>query len=227
MHVDNINDSMYNMLQTSVPFPQRRFTMISTGRYGYHLADIAELKAKSTLDPMEAFNLTRMEAEVTEYEAGKARQQIPIASAIALVINMMSPQTDRREDYVMPSYAVIEDGRHEIMPYAIPDTFEHLWDAFDESETECSATWLLRLARSNGDWRPFTFESINALYRTRVKTQFPDFSFNRLIEPGMHYGMPGERWLVGGGWIVVRNGMHYFTDDFVCRAHESALRSAK
>lgn len=201
--------------------------MISTGRYGYHLADIAELKAKSTLDPAEAFNLARMEVEVAEYEARAAGPQIPIANAVALIIDMMSPQTDRREDYVMPSYAVIKDGRHEIMPYAIPDTFEHLWNAFDENETEISAAYLLRLARTRGNWRPFTFEDINSLYRACRKSKTAVFTFNRLVEPGMHYGMPGERWLVGGGWIVLKNGLYYFTDDFIRRVHESAIRSAK
>ena len=44
--------------------------MISRGRYGYHLQDIAELEAKSgQLSNVEKVNLARMKAEVAEYEA--------------------------------------------------------------------------------------------------------------------------------------------------------------
>jgi hypothetical protein len=44
--------------------------MISSGRFGYHLDDIAEIKAKTQpLDPLDAMRLSNMDAEVKEYTA--------------------------------------------------------------------------------------------------------------------------------------------------------------
>ncbi len=97
-------------------------------------------------------------------------------------------KTDRRGEYQLPIYPIIEKGQHEIMPQGIPGTFEHLWNCFDESETEVSAAYLLRFAQMRGNWNPFTYEEINDFYQVRRKSRNSNYTFNRLIEPGMHFG---------------------------------------
>ena len=49
--------------------------MISSGRYNYHLQDIAEIKAKPLpLDPIVKMNLQRMEVEVAEFAAANPEE---------------------------------------------------------------------------------------------------------------------------------------------------------
>jgi hypothetical protein len=111
------------------------------------------------------------------------------------------------------------------MPRDIPSNFAHLWGAFDHFETEVSAAYILRYCREQGSWAPFSYEQINAFHRKTSK--FCTFTFNRLVEPGMYYGMPGERWLTGGGWIVQdpADKLYYVTDDFIRRVHKSVAES--
>lgn len=98
------------------------------------------------------------------------------------------------------------------------DTSRHFWDAFDHSETEISARWLVRFAQAHGrGWEPFTAEQIEQFYQEESGGKLRNFSFNRLIEPGWSYGRPGERELKGGGWIVKNGDLLYFTPDFVLR----------
>ena len=95
----------------------------------------------------------------------------------------------------------------------------HFWNAFENNETEISAWWLVELARKHGDWRPFTREEIEQFYGQKHKD---GFTFNRLIERGVGYGMPGQRYLTGGGWIVPRDGLLHFTEEFVMRCYLSS-----
>lgn len=128
-----------------------------------------------------------------------------------------------RKGYQVPTYTIVP-ANFAISPADIPSKFEHLWNAFDENETEISAGYILRYCQEQGSWAPFSFEQINAFYQRKPKRG--DFTFNRLVEPGMHYGMPGERHLTGGGWIVKNeaDGLYYITDDFIRRVQNSACR---
>jgi hypothetical protein len=58
-------------------------------------------------------------------------------------------------------------------------TKEHFFDAFNNSETEVSAKWLVRLAQKNGDWRDFTKAEIDEFSKQ-------DFWFNRLLDDGSY-----------------------------------------
>jgi hypothetical protein len=101
------------------------------------------------------------------------------------------------------------------------NTNSHFWNAFDHSETEVSARWIVRFCQERGrGWDPFTADEIEAYYRKGGK--FVNFRFNRLIEPGMAYGVPGERWMEGGGWIIpLPDGRLQVTRDFVHRCYRS------
>lgn len=97
------------------------------------------------------------------------------------------------------------------------NTSTHFWEAFGHLETEVSAKWLCRLARQNGSWRPVSREEIGRFY-----TPSDGFTFNRLVEPGVAYGRPGESYLAGGGWVVERDGLFHFTEEFVNRCFLSS-----
>jgi hypothetical protein len=84
------------------------------------------------------------------------------------------------------------------------DIGRHFHDAFGHSETEVSAGYLVRLAQVKGGWVPFTKEEIEAFYQ---KSGHHDFWFNRLITDG---------------WIVERDGKHFFTVQFVARVYLSS-----
>lgn len=83
------------------------------------------------------------------------------------------------------------------------DTSQHFWNAFDHSETEVSANWIVQLCQSRESWAPFTREDIEQLYSRRHKD---GFRFNKLLDD----------------WIVTRDGMYYVTAGFVIRCFESS-----
>lgn len=124
-----------------------------------------------------------------------------------------------------PRYSIVtEKDTFPIQPKDIPSKgWDHLWNAFDNNETEISAAYILLMCQERGNWAPFTFEEINTFYNEKRKTPC-HFTFNRLIEPGLHYGMPGERHLAGGGWIVERDGKYFLTDDFIQRVSQSVQK---
>jgi hypothetical protein len=97
-----------------------------------------------------------------------------------------------------------------------PDKYTHLWNAFEHSETEASAYYLLRMAYRRGNWAPFTKADVEAVYGAQ-----DGYTFNRLIDPGIGYGLPGERYESGGGWIVKKDGLYYFTEEFIDRCYLS------
>ena len=58
---------------------------------------------------------------------------------------------------------------------------KHFWNAFDQSETEVSARWIVRYMqdveeRTGKCWPSFTYEQINGYY-----TLSDGFTFNRLL----------------------------------------------
>ncbi len=103
-------------------------------------------------------------------------------------------------------------------PSTVNTEKDHFWNAFGNSETEVSAQWLCLLAQQNGDWRPFTLQDIQSLYR---KTHKSPFGFNQLIDRGVAYSSRG-RYLTGGGWIVPQGDLFLFTEEFVLRCYFSS-----
>lgn len=83
--------------------------------------------------------------------------------------------------------------------------FTHLWNAFDNSETETSAYWLVKLAQRRGNWDPFTTADIQALYHEK----FPSgtYYFNQLIDRG---------------YIKQSGDTYEYTVQFVARCYSSS-----
>jgi hypothetical protein len=81
-----------------------------------------------------------------------------------------------------------EDGALTITPFDI-DCSKHFFNAFDHSETETSANWLVRFCQSMGGWCPFTRAELEAFYAQKFKD---GFSFNHL-EEGVHYVITRDR----------------------------------
>lgn len=108
------------------------------------------------------------------------------------------------------------------------DASDHLWDSFDQLETETSARWIILFMQKRGQsWAPFTYDDINSFYSERLRD---GFTFNRLINPEMVppslaralAGHLDERVPVGGGWIILdADNNYYVTDDFVDRCFKS------
>jgi hypothetical protein len=128
----------------------------------------------------------------------------------------------------MQSIVIVDARGFRIQPEDI-DASHHLFNAFDNAETEISAGWIVRLlqAKKKG-WAPFTHEEIEAFY---AKHQKDGFTFNRLIEPEFvppnlaraFAGYHDPRVPVGGGWIVRGHDNTYLvTEDFVERCYRSS-----
>ncbi|MEX0649401.1 MAG: hypothetical protein WD200_00175 [Candidatus Andersenbacteria bacterium] len=108
------------------------------------------------------------------------------------------------------------------------DGSRHLWNAFDHTETEVSAGWIIRFLQERGkSWAPFTYGEINAFYSREHKD---GFTFNRLINVEMvppnlarafagHHDDPVPR---GGGWILEDADGYHVTDDFITRCFQSS-----
>lgn len=113
---------------------------------------------------------------------------------------------------------------------------QHFFGAFDNTETEVSARYLVRMAQKRGQgWAPFSFEDIEAFYNEVGNT---GFTFNRLVNPEQVYADAGKAFeqiamagnlgaaimaqasqpkiSVGGGWIVQGDDdKYYFTHEFI------------
>jgi hypothetical protein len=116
---------------------------------------------------------------------------------------------------------VTHESNFPIQPKDIKTTLGlHFFDAFDNSETEVSAKWLVRLAQEKGGWFPFTREEIEAFYN---KGGHKGFWFNRLVEAERTRRNPwSEAYYDGGGWIIKEDDFYFFTDDFIKRCHKSS-----
>ena len=112
---------------------------------------------------------------------------------------------------------------HEV-PYPIQpadiNASGHLWNAFDHKETEISAGYIVRMCQERGGWRPFTQDDIERFYK---KSGHRGYRFNRLVEPGMAFGIVQGHHLKGGGWIVRDDaGIYYLTHEFISRCFRSS-----
>jgi hypothetical protein len=117
-----------------------------------------------------------------------------------------------------------DNGYYPVRPEDM-DISTHLWDAFDNAETEISAKWLIRLAQQNGSWKPFTRDEIEEFYRS--KSVYRGFSFNRLIDPQPAFYILRGSVLEGGGFIVEKEDKLHFTSEFVNKAFISGVRSGE
>jgi hypothetical protein len=106
------------------------------------------------------------------------------------------------------------------------DVSKHFWDAFDNSETEVSARWIVRFMQEFGHWVPFSLVDLEEFYhRSRPATE--SFEFNRLVEPQWVFFIRRGRVLEGGGWVVRgEDGLYRVTEDFVARCAKSSPRKA-
>ena len=123
---------------------------------------------------------------------------------------------------------IVDGSKFPIQPRHI-NTQGHLFDSFDNYETEISAGYVVKLCQELGGWNPFTLEQIEASYR---KSGHTGFAFNQLVESGkrvlnMAAVFAGHAFPVtepmGGGWIILGDDdKYYVTDDFVGRCFNSS-----
>lgn len=140
------------------------------------------------------------------------------------------------------------DGTLKIAPEDI-NAKKHLFESFDNMETEISAGWLVRFAQARGQgWAPFTLAEIEAFYHRKYPRE--SFEFNRLVDPQEVFDNPAQAFSVmmgatgrtpaekaihamvessmlpkkkvGGGWIIKAGGKYHFTADFVMRCWNSS-----
>lgn len=97
----------------------------------------------------------------------------------------------------------------------------HMFDAFGHYESEISASWLVRFAQQRGEgWKPFTYEDIEKFYS---KSDYMNFSFNRLIDGGFIHLVPGG--VVGNfPTVAMQKPQYHFTEEFISRCYKSATR---
>ncbi len=101
------------------------------------------------------------------------------------------------------------------------DASKHLFDAFDNMQTEVSAGYIIRMLQEKGTWEPFTQEEIEKFYRKSGHTD--GFLFNALIVPVTEHLFDGRPHTFGGGWIVQRpDGKFEVTEKFVRKAFEAS-----
>jgi len=110
------------------------------------------------------------------------------------------------------------DGRP-IQPDDI-DTGVHFFDAFNHSETEVSARYIVGLCQTKGSWEPFTQQEIEAFYRSYGHED--GFTFNALIEPVTELLFDGRTHTVGGGWIIQEGEKFIITPEFINRVFKSS-----
>ena len=120
-----------------------------------------------------------------------------------------------------------EEGFH-IQPHDI-DASKHFFGAFDQTQTETSASWIIRLLQKrNLGWKPFELKELEDFY---AEKHTGGFRFNRLVNPEMvppdarraFLGYWDEPIPKGGGWIVIDEAKRcHVTGDFVERCFRAS-----
>lgn len=96
---------------------------------------------------------------------------------------------------------------HDIQPRDI-DTTKHLWNAFDNWETEVSACYIVAFCQMKGTWVPFIYDEINSFYQSILGDPSDRFDFNYLRRPE---------------WIQHNpEGTFSVTEDFIQRCFKSS-----
>ena len=115
---------------------------------------------------------------------------------------------------------VDETTRVKITPSDI-DASKHLFDAFDNYETEVSARYIVRMCQEQERWFAFTQEEIEEFYTRNSKSV--NFSFNRLVDPGRAYRIRTGMYLTGGGWVILgEDGKYRVTEEFIDNCYRSS-----
>jgi len=116
---------------------------------------------------------------------------------------------------VLKNRLMPETGILVILPEDI-NTERHFFDAFDNSETEGSASWIVRFCQQGNRWVAFSEKEIEAFYNSFGNRHFP---FNRLIGKNpSRIGVENE-----GAWIVRgEDSLYRVTIDFVMRCYNSS-----
>lgn len=158
------------------------------------------------------------------------------------VLKLIEEASQRPRDPKIPNRGTL--AAPDLVPTPKDINFEnHFFNAFENNETEVSAWWLCKMAQERGGWFPFTRADIEAVYGRKFQH---GFYFNHLVERGTGFGMPGERYLMGGGWIVrilsdrgvgAANSLQYevaeaqaqyfFTEEFIMRCYLSSNNKKK
>jgi hypothetical protein len=88
----------------------------------------------------------------------------------------------------------------------------HLFDAFDNYETEVSAQWLVEFAQTRGEgWTSFTYEQIESFYG---KSSYRNFGFNSLVDRGfIRRDANDDR--------ESRSGTYHYTEEFIARCYQA------
>lgn len=131
----------------------------------------------------------------------------------------MESRFDPRELLVQRGPLVEEVKNFPIKPRDI-NANQHLFDAYGNNETEISAGYIIRMCQEKGSWSPFTKDEIEEFYKNKGHND--GFSFNQLVDQGISYSMVTGRHIVGGGWIVLKNGKYHLTTTFVEAAFKSS-----
>lgn len=97
----------------------------------------------------------------------------------------------------------------ESIPPSAIDTSKHLWNAFDNTETEISALWIVRLCQERGSWIPFSVQDVEEVYHRKFPGKV--FHLNRLTD--------GR---ADGPWIIKEGDMYTVSDDFIYRCYKAS-----
>lgn len=88
------------------------------------------------------------------------------------------------------------------------DTSKHMYGAFDRSENEVSARWIVRLCQIKNRWDKFKQSDIEELYSS--SSNYSGYSFNTLVKDG---------------FIQENQGVYSITVGFILRCAWSAYKS--
>lgn len=125
---------------------------------------------------------------------------------------------------------IIVGNNFPIQPCQI-NTHWRLIGAFENSETDMSAHYILKLCQRLGGWFPFSLKQIEEIFNESAYKRFP---FNLLVEPGEILTKPDptgktlpRKEMTGGGYIIYKDEKYHLTDEFVTRCYEAFLRQEK
>jgi hypothetical protein len=98
---------------------------------------------------------------------------------------------------------IIENASHPITPDMV--SIERvIMGAFGRREAEISATWIVNLCQNRGSWLPIPMIDLETFYKSFGHF---DFRFNGLDIQG---------------WVVIRDGIVYLTEEFVAKCYEAS-----
>lgn len=107
----------------------------------------------------------------------------------------------------------------QILPEHI-NTGAHFFEAFGNTETEYSASWIVQFCKERGGWVSFSYEEIEEFYHRKSKGRFSNFTFNKLLDWNF---INDPKVTTDRGFIVCgKDGRFRVTVDFIARCYRSA-----